>query len=282
MSPSQEVCFFQAHDKIIGEEKIASKFPRMSKLTSLFLIIIFFICLLVGVYIGRIANPSTPETIPTLTPATNPSITIGSILVLGMNNFEDEQIYLESAWVATINAISHDNGNQIEVVLVGLYPLSAGQLTSAKQSQYLIPHQPIVFPKAYLENLHAFELLNSIPILNRVDIFFNDVVIVDEFGMNYIIELTNTNPQLPPPPPTENTFCRPWDNPQHAQEIQHNILETLCAPPQNILEYTNFIRVFDLVPNHLVSTLSQEDILALWQVNINLNTPPSISCKIFP
>ena len=111
---------------------------------------------------------------------------------------------------------------------------------------------------------------------------YNEVVVLDEYAMNYVIELTNINPQLPPVPPTESTFCKPWDDPQHCHDIQHNILETLCAPPQNILEYTNFIRVFDLVSDHLKATLSQNDILDFWQINFGLDTPPTISCKIYP
>jgi hypothetical protein len=254
----------------------------MSKLTSLFLIIIFFICLFVGIYLGGIVKPPDEPPPPILPEPSNGIIPIGSVLVLGVNNFEDEKIYLESIWLARISTNSDTKGNHVEVDLVGLYPLSAGQVTNPNQSQYVVPHPPINFPKAYLDDLNARELLNTVPILNRTDFFFEDVVVLDEYGMNYIIELTNINPQLPPPPPTESTFFNPWEDPQHAHDIQHNILEIICDPPQNILKYTNFTRVFDIMPHHIVSTISPDDILALWQVNINLNTPPTISCNIFP
>lgn len=251
----------------------------MSKLTSLFLIIIFFICLFVGIYLGGIAKSPDEPPPPILPEPSNGIISIGSVLVLGMNDFEEEKIYLESAWLARISTISHTEGDRIEVLLVGLYPLSSGQVTNPTQTEYVVPHPPIEFPKAYLDNLSDFELLKTVPILNRTDIFFNDVVVLDEYGMNYIIELTNINPQLPPPP---STFINPWEDPQHSHDIQHNILEIICDPPQNILKYTNFTQVFDIMPNHVVSTLSPNDILALWQVYINLDTPPAISCNIYP
>jgi hypothetical protein len=251
----------------------------MSKLTSLFLIIIFFISLFVGIIIGVTMNEAKTTATPTQLITTPGIVQIGSVLVLGVNNIEDEIIYLESAWLASIRAKSNNEGNYIEVDLVGLYPLSVGQVTSPNQSQYTDPHPPIEFPKAYLDNLDARELLNTIPVLTWTDFYYQDVVVLDEYGMNYIIELTNINPQFPPP---HSTFINAWEDPQLAHDVQHNILETICAPPQNILAYTNFTRVFDIMPAHLVSTLSPNDILALWQVNINLNTPPTVSCSIFP
>lgn len=254
----------------------------MSKLTSLFLIIIFFISLIVGIIIGGTVTEAQTTVTPSPGKSPDPSNTIGSVLFLGASSLEDEQIYLESAWIATINTSKDVGGNKIEIVLVAIYPSPPGEITPPNQNQYTTPHQPIMFPKDYLNNPKNFEPLHAIPVLNRTDIFFEDVVIVDEYGMNYIIALTNADPQLPPPPPTEATFCQPWDDPQHAHDLQHNILETLCAPPQNITEYTNFIRMFDLIPNHLVSTYSQEEILDLWQENIKPNSPPTISCKIFP
>jgi hypothetical protein len=253
----------------------------MSKLTSLFLIVIFLICLFIGIFLAEYIDPDNLETTPTptLTPTIPPEIKIDPVLILGMTNFEDEQIFLESAWHATFSSNSRDDGYQINIDLFAIYPPSAGSMTDSNLTQYHIAHPPIVFPKAYLDNLDVREFIKTNPLLNQSDVFFEDVVVLDEYAMNYIIELTNTNPILPP---TGSSFCNPWDDPQNCHDIQHHILETLCSPPQNILRYTNFIRVFDVVPNHLKSTLSQDRILSLWQLSTNLNTPPQISCDIFP
>jgi hypothetical protein len=250
----------------------------MSKLTSLFLIIIFFVFLTLGIIIGGIVKPPPEETItPSLPEPTNGTTVLFTALVLGVNNFEDENIYLKSAWVATISSISDFEGNRIEAFLVGVYPMSPEQVTTQSQRQYIVPHPPIELPKSYLDNLFDTEILKTVPVLNRTDIFYEDVVVLDEYGMNYIIELTNLNPQFPPP---LAAFTNPWENPEHAHDIQHNILESICDPPQNILQYTNFTRVFDIMPDHIVSTSSQLEIESLWQVNINLNEPPTITCNI--
>ena len=119
--------------------------------------------------------------------------------------------------------------------------------------------------------------------LNQTDNFFQHVIVLDEYAMNHLIALTNLNPQLPVQAPTENSFIHPWDDPQRSHEMQHNILETLCAPPQHILNYDNFLLGFTIIPAHLKTNLSNELIVESWFTKINLVTPPpTISCSIYP
>ncbi|MEN8243015.1 MAG: hypothetical protein ABFS17_13945 [Chloroflexota bacterium] len=253
----------------------------MSKLTSIILIIIFIVSLIVGVSIGLSVAPgegSDPE--PWSTPDT-PNL-ISTVLVLGVNNFVDPEIYLESAWIVTISQSQRSGGNFIDLTLVAIYPGNAQQFTNPEQSEFLQPHDPMAFPKLFLGNPSARELLYSLPVMVDTEIYFQDVVILDEFAMNYLIALTNLNPVLPVQPPPEGSFLLPWDDPQRAHLMQHNILETLCAPPQNLLNYENFLQAFTLIPNHLRTTLSNPRIVAFWQSNINLDPAPTINCGIYP
>jgi hypothetical protein len=242
----------------------------MSKLTSIFLILIFLVSLILGILLGGEVSPPDPTSTAPVPISKN--ITISTVLVLGVNNFEDN--YLESVWIATLSRSQVNGENIIELILVSVYP--GGGL-----DEFLTPHQPIPFPEAYLYNLEAFELLNSLPVLQGTDIYFQDVVVIDEFGMNYLIALNNLNP-TPEQAPFENTFILPWDDPQRSHTMQRNILETLCAPPQNLLQYENFLKVFNLSPHHLKTTLATEEIVLYWLTNINLEPPPTINCFIYP
>jgi hypothetical protein len=253
----------------------------MTKLTSLLLIIIFFISLFVGIVIGVIVKPQDSTPTPTTKISSEPIEPIGIFLVLGVENFDDEVLSLESAWHVTINRTPLDGESYIEVVLVAKYPFAASQVTSTSQEIYLKQHPPIQFPRYYLDNLNSSELFNSIPVLNRSEIFFEHVIVLDEYAMNYIINLSNAKPQAPPPM-SETTFCKPWDDPAHALSRQRNILVNLCSHQENILEYNNFMHVFELFPSHMKSTLSQEQIMDFWQEYVQPTPRPIIECKIYP
>ena len=137
----------------------------MTKLTSLFLIIIFFLCLLVGIGIGvSVTPPPTPTPPPTSTPIE--CELLASILVLGIQDFDNEELYLESAWQVIILKTPLHEGDYIEVVMLPKYPLTPGQVTNPNHNKYLEPHDPIPFPRDYLENLYSFDLLNAIPLVN--------------------------------------------------------------------------------------------------------------------
>lgn len=251
----------------------------MSKLTSIILIIIFIVSLIIGITIGAIVPDSGGET-PTWQPP-GPG-NISTVLVLGVNNFVDPEIYLESAWLVTVSQTQRNGENFIDLVLVAIYPGTTQQFTNPGQNIYLERHNPMVFPKAFLTNLQAKELLYSLPVMVGSEIYFQDVVVLDEYAMHYLIALTNLNPVLPELGGERNAFILPWNHPKRAHTMQHNILETLCAPPQNLLKYQNFLLGFDLIPNHLKTTLNNPRIVAFWQANVNLDPLPTINCGIYP
>lgn len=257
----------------------------MNKLTSLFLIAIFFLSLCAGIVIGSSIVGGGGETLVatyTAVQASSTNQTLASILVLGVNGIENDVIYLESAWLITILQSEIEDQASLDVIMVALYPISSEQVSNPGQSIYVKPHEPIVFPKEYLGSMETIQLLNAVPLLNRSDIYIEEVIVVDEFAMNYIIALTNTNPDYSQAEPTENTFLKPWDDPETVLQIQHNILETLCSPPQNLLKYEHFSQVLGLSTDHYRSTLSAEEIISLWQVIINLDPPPTVECEIYP
>ena len=251
----------------------------MSKLTSIILIIIFIVSLIVGILIGITVDPEPPDPTPWQPP--DPS-NISTVLVLGVNNFVDPEIYLESAWIATISQSRRNGEDFVALALVAIYPGSAQQFTDPELGEFLQPHEPMIFPKLFLSNPFARELLYSLPVMVGTEIYFQDVVVVDEVALNYLIALTNLNPVLPVQAPPDGSFLLPWDDPQRSHLMQHNILETLCAPPQNLLSYENFLQAFTLIPNHLRTTLSNPRIVAFWQSNINVDPAPTIDCGIFP
>jgi hypothetical protein len=254
----------------------------MTRLTSLFLIVIFLVCLVLGILGGFLLKP--PPIQITETPTFTPKVIdpVARILVLGVKNFEDEVLYLESVWQVTVLKTSNAAENNLEVILVARYPFSAGQGRKPWELQYLEPHPPIPFPSIYLDNLHAFELLNTNQLIKRSDFYFDEVIVVDEYAINYLLELTNLNPALPPDPPGEDTFVKPWDAPLTALDLQNKILQALCGSPHHILNRANFEHIFDLLAAHMKTTLSPEEIIAFWQVHINLPNTPTITCKIYP
>ena len=184
--------------------------------------------------------------------------------------------------LATVSQSQRNGEKFVDLALVAIYPGSAQQFTNPELGEFLQPHDPMVFPKLFLSNLSAKELLHSIPVMLGTEIYYQDVVVLDEFAMNYLIALTNLNPVLPVQAPPEGSFILPWDDPPRAHLMQHNILETLCAPPQNLLRYENFLQAFNLIPNHLRTTLSNPRIAAFWQANFNLGPLPTINCGIYP
>jgi hypothetical protein len=251
----------------------------MTKLTSLFLIIIFFLSVFIGITVGFTFKQGQVTPTPTSTTCSVSVDTVGSLIVIGVNDFNAEEIYLESAWFVTINRTQQASEILIEVLLVSAYPLTAGQNPSPSQAQYLEEHPAIVFPREFLNNLEDSTPLQTLAIFKQP--IYQDVIVIDEYAMNYIIELTNANPVLPPP--TDTTFPKPWEDPPMALLIQHNLLQNLCSPPQNILEYQNFTQVFNLFPDHFKSTLTPEDILAFWQVYVtNQTSPVTVTCSIYP
>ena len=199
---------------------------------------------------------------------------IGTLLVLGVNNFTDEEIYLESA-CGYYHPITQRGGKFPRCNLGRHYPVAVGQFPNSPQSKYLQPHAPIVFPRDYLNNLNDFQLLNTIPKVYE----YRQLLSARDYlgrirGANYLIALTNLNPQLPVQAPTENSFIRPWNDPQRSYEMQDNILETLCAPPQHILNYDNFLLGFTIIPSLLKTTLSNELIVESCFKKDQLGHPP--------
>jgi hypothetical protein len=253
----------------------------MTRLTSLFLIIIFFLSLFIGITVGVTFKQGQKTPTPTTASSPIANETIGSLLVLGVNNFEDEEIYLESAWQVILSKTQRDGNETIDVVMVSIYPPANNKASEPNIRPYLEPHPPISFPKSYLEDLSVFNVLNRIPILNRSEIYFQDVIVIDEYAMNFIIELTNSEPVLPPDSINENSFIKPWEAPQEALDLQRNILDTLCSPPQNILSYANFIHVFSLYPEKFKTNLTIEEIIGFWQLHFDKPIPPVVNCRIY-
>lgn len=256
----------------------------MTKLTSLFLIIIFIVSLFIGIAVGVSVKVGQITPTPTNTKPPITSKSIGSILVLGVTNFDDEEIYLESAWVVSISKYQAVTGNLVEALVVGHYPVAPGQsqMNDPNKKDLLSKHEPIVFPRAFLEDISNFNLLNSLPVIDLSNIYFQDVVIIDEYAMNYLVELAKPEPQIPPAPVTENTFVKPWNNPLAAQNVQTTLLSFLCAPPHYILRQDNFVRVFDLLPGHFKTTVSIEDVINFYRSDILESSETTINCSIIP
>ncbi|HKJ26187.1 MAG TPA: hypothetical protein VJ965_00995 [Anaerolineales bacterium] len=226
--------------------------------------------------VGR-KSTSTIQPTPTFTPAPVSTSTKANILFIGVNQINSQISYLESAWLANQEFYLEDDKTNIKVTLISLYPVTQSMITTPDLAVYTKPHQPMML------NPENFESLEGLPPLSQANLSWENVhiVLLDEYFMNSAIVLSNpTNPtQLKPP--SDSLFVKPWTDPAGAYLQQHSILTNLCHHPEGYFRFNVAHTLIDLYQQHIRSTLTSDDLLSMWQINVNLGDI-EIVCDIFP
>jgi hypothetical protein len=229
-----------------------------SKLTSIILLSLFMICLCLGIGIGGIMRGGilNSKTSPTEISAIQP-VQKTKILIIGVDTLSSPLAKLESAWLVTFE------GGSLELELKSYYPVRS----DTNLYSYQIPHQPILITTGNFEALR----LNDIFTKQNVD--WTDVVIIDEFMLDTIVELVGTNHPSPPNPnnPIAGSLTKVWEDPEGAYLQQENLLIFLCAHSSPFSNLENILSLLGFMPDHMRSTLSTDDLMIQWQLWSNKN-----------
>jgi hypothetical protein len=226
------------------------------KTKTVFFIFVFSMSLFIGVSIGKMMQkekePSLEEETQILTPK---SLETHKILIAGVDDLTYSQARLESVWLAEFAEGS------LEISLRPLYPVAS----TPNHYSYLIPHDPIYVSTTDLEGLRSVELLRA----QNVD--WSDVIMLDEWAMDILIETTMDDIQSVSSPGDLVTSSLPkvWEDPNAALYLQENIVQFLCEHVGPFAKQESILYLMALIPNHIKSTLSRDDILNQWELWID-------------
>lgn len=247
--------------------------------------ILFSLSIIIGVALGMIIRQGMRQ--PDLDPLSVSASALGSeinpddpasfartYLFIGVDNLLGKA-NLEGAWLITLsNPDDHPEGT-IEIILTTIYPLLSEQVIVPDQHQFTKPHPAI---QVNVNDLNSIEAIGP---LSYTDYEWSDVIIIDEVTINTAIQLNDVNYSGPINTPTADMFIKPWENPEKAFRQQWGIITTLCTEPQAYSNFNTIQRLKNLYGDHIISTLSGDDLLKLWQV-INYNQNDTIDCEIYP
>lgn len=229
--------------------------------------------LALGFYITSIFKPQTTPTPPL--PDHSPSTSLGTFLIVGIDHISPDQTVLVSAWLLT-PYLDDPADHQINVLFKALYPITTAMVTSPEMIAFSQPHDAI--PITSLEDEFFFSLIP----LSLMNATWEHTIVIDDQAMNTIIELSDPKGCSPAPTPAPTLFKSSWLFPDEALEQQKSIIQHLCAHPEEFMRIDVINQIVDLIPNNLASTLSKEELISLWQVNINIGNKVSLVCNIFP
>ena len=185
------------------------------------------------------------------------------ILIIGVDSLSSPLAKLESAWLVTIEEFSAN------LELKSYYPIPS----DSNLFPYHISHEPILISTG------DFEALRLNEILSKQNVYWTDVVMIDEFMLDAIVELAGTNqPTTPDPNDTvASSLPKVWENPGTAYLQQENLLRFLCDNTNPFSNLENIMFLLSFMPDHIRSTLSTDDLMLQWQLWSNQNF--DISCS---
>jgi len=239
--------------------------------------ILFGLSIIAGIFIGKGINDILGGG-PTITPPPPPPpppVISDTILFIGVDHLDSPQPLLEGAWLAALGDEKNQPKDTIHIKLITLYPIISGHVTSMEQSRYAEPHPPIPIDPKNLDHL------NDIPPISFTEETWTHVIIIDEIAMNTIILLTNPNISPPFPPPENDVFIKPWEDPQGAYEQHSAILYTLCEEPDSYAQIDTIREVIKMNGSNIKSDLDIDGLINLWQV-VNYSVGKKIHCSFYP
>ncbi len=242
--------------------------------------LLFSVFLILGVIVAKMISDGmdTPPTLPTPTPTAvspAPKSQIPVFLVIGVNQFSSNQTYLESAWLISITPEMADGLNKLNIILVGIYPVTPEMVSNPDLGYLANTHAPIPI------DLQNIDSLSSMALFTGYETSWDEVIVLDEYAMNGIIHLGDRNAAHQIPTPSPNLFTKPWDSPAASFEMQSGILENLCNNPHAYLQFQTLQDILSLYPNHLQSTMEASKLSNLWQVYTN-GDKTVIYCDPYP
>ena len=77
-------------------------------------------------------------------------------------------------------------------------------------------------------------------------------------------------------------FKKPWENPNATYRQQSSVLKNVCDNPEAFFEYNVASKLISLYPDHILSTLTANELFRIWQINVNVGEHVSVSCEFIP
>jgi hypothetical protein len=228
----------------------------MARLKNLFFLIVFVLCLYIGISIGKMMADD-----PLLmTETQNPFIASQveeKFLIAGVDDFTQPLARLESVWLVTLRADS----SQIE--LLPLYPVS----NAPHLKTYLTRHDPILVPT------DDFDVLRGIEVIRKQEVDWSGMIMLDLIGLNMVVEIAGErhNPDSNHHDGKNNDLPKVWETPDIALQKQKNIITFLCGNSKPFSLHENIKYLIEFIPDHFKSTLSIEDLWQQWQLFSNIN-----------
>ncbi len=221
-------------------------------LIGIILLSLFMICLCVGISIGGITRDGIVKSKTNPTETSPPqSVQKTQILIIGVDTLSSPLAKLESIWLVTFE------GGSLELELKSYYPVRS----ETSLFPYQISHQPSLITTGDFETLRLNE------ILTKQNADWTDVIMIDEFLMDAIVELAGTNqPYTPDPNNTiAGSLIKVWEDPETAYIQQENLILFLCNHSSPFSNLENIMFLLDFMPDHIRSSLSTENLMIQWQ-----------------
>lgn len=231
------------------------------KFRNFFFALAFLVSLYIGFSIGKIIKEGQDDYLAVQSQTASypyPSLmTEKTILIAGVETLETPRSVLESAWLLSYQE------DIMELKLTPLYPVAE----TAHLFEYLGPHPPIMVST---ENLDEFKTL---PVLTGQGVSWDDVILIDEYALNMIIETTSAVPNLASPKKVAQTLEKAWIDPDKTLAQQKNIITYLCSHPKPFGNLESIQNLLNLIPNHIHTTLTEDYLLSQWQFLTNSGFP---------
>ena len=246
--------------------------------------ILFIISVILGIVLGYMVlegiagseplEPISPFTDTTSIPSTQNNNS-HSILVIGVDSLAKAYPGLEGAWRITLEQSNGQSNGVLHFDISTLYPVTKNSVLSTRHGQFSVPHDKIVIDPNNLAALTELEPISY----SRED--WDDIILLDEVVVNFLISLQNPNIQRPIPTPHPSVFIKPWEDPEGAFDQQRAILTTLCDHPEPLSQPALILEIIEMTGVHLKSTLDKDGLRGLWQV-INYTGDKQVVCSFYP
>lgn len=243
--------------------------------------ILFAISLLAGtvlayLVVSTIGGGQAATIEPSETLVSTPAVGEGSILVVGVDRLDGSApSLLEGAWLVSLCCDRNQPEDTLELNVITIYPVVPQSVTASQMSEFVQPHTPIVIDP---DNLEALRF--QVP-FTFTDEAWSDVLVLDEIVIHTLISMQNPNIPRPIPTPDPSMFSKPWQSPEAAFRQQQAIMITLCDHPWLLADLQVVLHLLGMYNQHLVSTLSAEELLTLWQL-MDIAPDHPVICNRFP
>lgn len=238
----------------------------VQKLKNIVFFLLFLGSLIIGISIGRLMSVGEADYAANTTQTAGaPQNPVHAVLIAGVNDLAAPQTSLQSAWLAFFEQGSPSFD------LLPLYPVN----NNPALYKFLGPHAPLQINP---QDLSSFKDLDVFQMQNAV---WDDVILVDEWGLNQIIYLTTQAPQNGADGTSfAASLTDPWEDPQTALHEQANIYEFLCDQTSTFAEWENAEKALGLLGEHILSTFDERTLMIQWQWLSNQSF--EIECKFPP